>query len=45
MNTVALMELIVTNIGYDLGIPPKPLFFMLVFMAIFTTCRTVPEMR
>lgn len=30
MNTRGLMELIVINIGYDLGIIPKSVFFMLV---------------
>jgi Kef-type K+ transport system membrane component KefB len=45
MNTRALMELIVINIGYDLGILPKSVFFMLVFMAIFTTYMTAPVMR
>ena len=45
MNTRALMELIVINIGYELGIIPKTVFFMLVFMAIFTTYMTAPVMR
>lgn len=45
MNTRALMELIVINLGYDLGIIPKSVFFMLVFMAIFTTYMTAPVMR
>ena len=42
MNTRALMELIVINIGYDLGIIPKNVFFMLVFMAVATTYVTAP---
>ncbi len=45
MNTRALMELIVINIGYELGILPRSVFFMLVFMAIFTTYMTAPVMR
>lgn len=45
MNTRALMELIVINIGYDLGIIPKSVFFMLVFMAVFTTYITAPILR
>jgi len=45
MNTRALMELIVVNVGYDLGILPKPVFFMLVFMAVFTTYMTTPVLR
>lgn len=42
MNTRALMELIVINIGYDLGIIPRTVFFMLVFMAVATTYITTP---
>jgi Kef-type K+ transport system membrane component KefB len=45
MNTRGLMELIVINIGYDLGILPKSVFFMLVIMAVFTTYMTVPVLR
>jgi Kef-type K+ transport system membrane component KefB len=45
MNTRALMELIVVNIGYDLGIIPKSVFFMLVFMAVATTYITSPLLR
>jgi len=42
MNTRALMELIVVNIGYDLGVIPLSVFFMLVFMAVVTTFMTSP---
>jgi Kef-type K+ transport system membrane component KefB len=45
MNTRGLMELIVINMGYDLGIIPKNVFFMLVFMAVFTTYMTAPLLR
>lgn len=45
MNTRGLMELIVINIGYDLGIIPKSVFFMLVFMAVVTTYMTTPVLR
>lgn len=45
MNTRALMELIVINIGFDLGVIPKNVFFMLVFMAVFTTYITTPVLR
>ena len=34
---VAQMELIVINIGYDLGVIPQTLFTMLVIMAIVST--------
>jgi len=44
MNTRALMELIVVNVGYDLGIIPRSVFFMLVVMAL-TTYVTTPVLR
>jgi Kef-type K+ transport system membrane component KefB len=42
MNTRALMELIVINMGRDLGLIPPSLFCMLVMMAILTTIMTTP---
>jgi Kef-type K+ transport system membrane component KefB len=42
MNTRGLMELIVLNIGYDLGILSLRIFSMLVLMAIVTTLMTGP---
>ena len=42
MNTRGLMELIVLNIGYDLGILSLRIFTMLVLMAIITTLMTGP---
>jgi Kef-type K+ transport system membrane component KefB len=42
MNTRGLMELIVINIGYDLGILSPRIFAMLVIMALFTTFMTGP---
>ena len=42
MNTRALMELIVLNIGYDLGFLPQRVFTMLVIMAVVTTVMTGP---
>jgi Kef-type K+ transport system membrane component KefB len=45
MNTRALMELIVINLGYDLGIIPQSVFFMLVLMAVLTTYVTAPVLR
>ncbi len=44
MNTRGLMELIVINVGYQLGVVPKPLFCMLVIMALTTTIMTTPLM-
>src|SRR5262245_3069746 len=45
MNTRALMELIVINIGFELGVIPQSVFFMLVFMAVVTTYITTPVLR
>lgn len=42
MNTRGLMELIVLNIGYDLGILSPEMFAMLVLMALVTTFTTGP---
>lgn len=42
MNTRGLMELIVLNIGYDLGILSPPIFTMMVLMALATTLMTGP---
>jgi len=45
MNTRALMELIVVNLGYDLGVIPQNVFTMLVLMAIASTIMTAPGLR
>ena len=42
MNTRGLMELIVLNIGYEMGILPPTLFVMLVIMALVTTIMATP---
>jgi len=42
MNTKGLMELVVLNIAYDLGILSKELFTMMVLMALATTFMTGP---
>lgn len=42
MNSRGLMELIVLNIGYDMGILTPELFSMLVLMALTTTIITGP---
>ncbi len=42
MNTRGLMELVVLNVGLDLGILSPRLFAMLVIMAIATTLATTP---
>jgi Kef-type K+ transport system membrane component KefB len=45
MNTRALMELIVLNIGFDLGFIPHHVFTMLVVVAVVTTVMAAPLLR
>ena len=45
MNTRGLMELIVLNVGYDLGVIPRTMFTILTLMAVVTTYMTVPLLR
>jgi K+:H+ antiporter len=45
MNTRALMELVVINVGYDLGVIPSSVFTMLVLMALLSTVITAPCLR
>lgn len=45
MNTRALMELVVLNIGLDLGVISQQMFTMLVIMAIISTLVTTPALR
>jgi len=45
MNTRGLMELIVLNVGMDLGVLSPTLFAMLVIMAIVTTVATTPVLQ
>ena len=45
MNTRGLMELIVINVGYDLGVISQQMFTILVIMAIFSTVITSPLLR
>jgi Kef-type K+ transport system membrane component KefB len=42
MNTRGLVELVVLNVGYDLGVLPAKIFAMLVLMALVTTFMTGP---
>lgn len=42
MNTRGLMELVVLNIGLDLGVISPTLFAMMVIMALVTTVMTTP---
>lgn len=45
MNTRGMVELIVLNVGMDLGIVSARLFCMLVLMAIATTLATAPALE
>jgi Kef-type K+ transport system membrane component KefB len=44
MNTRGLMELVVLNIGYDLGVLTSEVFTMMVIMALVTTFMTGPAL-
>ncbi len=44
MNTRGLMELVVLNIGYDLGVLSPEIFSMMVLMALVTTIMTGPAL-
>ena len=45
MNTRGLMQLIVLNVGLDLGVISPRLFTMMVLMALATTLATAPILR
>lgn len=45
MNTRGLMELIVLNIGLELGVISETLFAMMVIMALVTTLATTPVLH
>ena len=45
MNTRGLMQLIVLNVGLDLGVISPMLFTMMVLMALATTMATTPVLR
>ncbi|HVM88373.1 MAG TPA: cation:proton antiporter [Puia sp.] len=45
INTRGLMELVVLNLGYDLGIISSEIFTMMVIMALVTTCMTGPVLN
>lgn len=44
LNTRGLMELVIANVGLDLGIISPALFTMLVFMALVTTFAATPAL-
>jgi Kef-type K+ transport system membrane component KefB len=45
MNTRGLMELVVLNIGFDIGVISPALFTMMVLMALVTTFLTTPVLE
>lgn len=45
MNTRGLVELVVLNIGYDLGVLSPQIFTILVIMALVTTLMTGPALK
>jgi Kef-type K+ transport system membrane component KefB len=45
MNTRGLMELIVINVGLEMGMIGRQVFTMLVLMALFSTVVTSPALR
>jgi Kef-type K+ transport system membrane component KefB len=45
MNTRELMELIVLNVGLDLGVISPKLYTMMVLMALATTMATTPALQ
>jgi Kef-type K+ transport system membrane component KefB len=44
MNTRGLMELVILNLGLEIGIITRPIFTMMVIMAIVTTAITTPAL-
>jgi len=42
MNTRGLMELVILNVGLDIGVISPALFTMMVIMALVTTAITTP---
>jgi Kef-type K+ transport system membrane component KefB len=45
MNTRGLMELVVINVGFDLGVISQQMFTILVLMALVSTIVTTPALR
>ena len=45
MNTRGLVEIILLNVGFELGILPAPVFAMMVVMALITTFMTGPALH
>ena len=45
MNTRGLVELVVINVGLDLGVISREMFTILVLMALVSTVITTPALR
>lgn len=45
MNTRGLMELVVLNVGYDLGVISQRMFTILVIMSVVSNVITIPALR
>jgi K+:H+ antiporter len=45
MNTRGLVDLVVLNTGYDLGVIPKRVFSIFVVMVLFSMYMTAPVLR
>ena len=45
MNTRGLMELVILNVGLDIGVLSETLFAMMVIMALTTTMMTTPILQ
>jgi Kef-type K+ transport system membrane component KefB len=45
LNTRGLMELVILNVGLDIGVLSPPLFAMMVVMALVTTAMTTPMLN
>ena len=45
MNTRGIMEIVILNIGRDIGVISSTMFAMMLLMAFATTCMTMPLLR
>lgn len=45
MNTRGLMELVILNVGLDIGVISPAIYTMMVFMALVTTAMTTPLLK
>jgi Kef-type K+ transport system membrane component KefB len=45
LNTRGIMEIVILNIGRDIGVISSTMFAMMLLMALATTCMTMPLLR